>query len=113
MAAAATPPPALLCGAFPWGDARRWPRCACAPRASAPRACGSPPTDSVAESHGVSGAVAAYDCPALSYAHSLLVVWYRLDDSTEVTLVKQIVDKGQNIEAAWPLGAAINALSVK
>ena len=56
---------------------------------------------------------AAYYCHDLSYVHSLLVVGYKLDDSMEVTLVKQIVYKGQNIEAAWPLGAAINALSVK
>jgi apyrase len=80
---------------------------------AAKRACGMSPNEIVAEFHGVAEADAAYYCHDLSYAHSLLVVGYRLDDSTEVTLVKQIVYKGQNIEAAWPLGAAINALSVK
>ena len=54
---------------------------------------------------------AAYYCHDLSYAHSLLVVGYKLADANQVTLVKQVEYKGQNIEAAWPLGAAINALS--
>lgn len=54
---------------------------------------------------------AAYYCHDLSYAHSLLVVGYKLADATQITLVKQVEYKGQNIEAAWPLGAAINALS--
>ncbi len=36
---------------------------------------------------------------------------FRLDASAKVTLVKQIQYDGQSIEAAWPLGAAINDLS--
>ncbi len=36
---------------------------------------------------------------------------FRLDASAKVTLVKQVEYNGQNIEAAWPLGAAINDLS--
>jgi len=36
---------------------------------------------------------------------------YKLADGKQVTMVKQVAYKGQNIEAAWPLGAAINALS--
>jgi apyrase len=63
------------------------------------------------EFHGVEESDAAYYCHDLSYAHSLLVVGYKIEDNAQVTLVKQVVYKGQNIEAAWPLGAAINALS--
>ena len=78
---------------------------------AAKRACAMTSEQVVSEFHGVDVQDAAYYCHDLSYAHSLLVVGYRLDDQMEVTLVKQIVYKGQNIEAAWPLGAAINALS--
>ena len=81
---------------------------------AAKRACGMSPNEIVAEFHGVAEVDAAYYCHDLSYAHSLLRGRVQAGrDSTEVTLVKQIVYKGQNIEAAWPLGAAINALSVK
>ena len=81
--------------------------------AAARRACAMPTERITTEFHGVEEKDAAYYCHDLSYAHSLLVVGYRLTDDMEVTLVKQIVYKGQNVEAAWPLGAAINALSEK
>ena len=54
---------------------------------------------------------APYYCHDLSYAHSLLTVGYKIHDEDVVTLVKQVEYNGQLTEAAWPLGAAINALS--
>mmetsp|Transcript_4747 Transcript_4747/g.17530 ORF Transcript_4747/g.17530 Transcript_4747/m.17530 type:complete len:507 (-) Transcript_4747:123-1643(-) len=79
---------------------------------AATRACAMTPAQVLTQFHGVAETDAAYYCHDLSYAHSLLVVGYRLAEDAEVTLVKQVVYKGQKIEAAWPLGAAINALSV-
>jgi hypothetical protein len=38
-------------------------------------------------------------------------VGYKIHDEDVVTLVKQVEYNGQLTEAAWPLGAAINALS--
>ena len=78
---------------------------------AAKRACVMSPEMVKEEFHGVEESDAAYYCHDLSYAHSLLVVGYKIEDNAQVTLVKQVVYKGQNIEAAWPLGAAINALS--
>lgn len=36
---------------------------------------------------------------------------FKLDEKMKLTLVKQVEYNGQRIEAAWPLGAAINDLS--
>ena len=60
---------------------------------------------------GVEEKDAPYLCLDLSYQHSLITKGYKLGDGNEVTMVKQIEYKGQNIEAAWPLGAAINSMS--
>ena len=79
--------------------------------AAAKKACSLSPEEVLQEFKGVEEKDAPYYCHDLSYAHSLLTVGYKLADSRKVTLVKQITYKGQNIEAAWPLGAALNSLS--
>jgi apyrase len=50
-------------------------------------------------------------CLDVSYCHALLTAGCGLvTEEAEVTLVKQVEYKGAAIEAAWPLGAAVNAL---
>ena len=78
---------------------------------AAKKACTLTPAEVQKTFEGVEEKDAPYYCHDLSYAHSLLTVGYKLKDDKQVTLVKQVEYKGQTIEAAWPLGAAINALS--
>mmetsp|Transcript_3004 Transcript_3004/g.5427 ORF Transcript_3004/g.5427 Transcript_3004/m.5427 type:complete len:441 (-) Transcript_3004:141-1463(-) len=54
---------------------------------------------------------APYLCMDLSYCYSVLVNGFKIPESSKLTLVKQISYKGENLEAQWPLGAAINSLS--
>ena len=56
------------------------------------------------------GLDASLFCLDLSYCHALLTTGFGLEDSTALTLVKQVKYRGEPIEAAWPLGAAINSL---
>ena len=49
-------------------------------------------------------------CLDLSYAHVLLTRGFKIPDNSTVTLVKKVQYRGELIEAAWPLGAAINLL---
>ena len=78
---------------------------------AAKKACALTPAEVQTTYEGVEEKDAPYYCHDLSYTHSLLTVGYKLKDDKKVTLVKQVEYKGQTIEAAWPLGAAINALS--
>lgn len=52
-----------------------------------------------------------YFCLDLTYAHTLLTKGFKIPEEREVTLVKKVKYKGEEIEAAWPLGAAINLVS--
>jgi len=54
---------------------------------------------------------APYFCLDLSYAYSMLVNGFRIPEDAPMTIVSQITYKGDNLEAQWPLGAAINSLS--
>lgn len=54
---------------------------------------------------------APYFCLDLSYCYTVLTKGFKLEESVSITLVKQVEYNGQKIEAAWPLGAAINELS--
>ena len=47
----------------------------------------------------------------LSFCHQLLNEGFKVPDNAEITVVKRIKYKGNEVEAAWPLGAAINLLS--
>jgi apyrase len=49
-------------------------------------------------------------CLDLTYAHGLLTRGFRAPDAAEVTVVKAVRHRGREVEAAWPLGAAIDAL---
>jgi len=79
--------------------------------AAAKKACSLSPEQLLQEFKGVEEKDAPYYCHDLSYAHSLLTVGYKLAESGQVTLVKQVTYKDQRVEAAWPLGAALNSLS--
>jgi apyrase len=59
----------------------------------------------------VEKAQAPYLCLDLSFQHALLTHGFKIEAASPVTLVKRVKYLGQEIEAAWPLGAAINLLS--
>ena len=74
---------------------------------AAERACVG---DGVSGFTGVSPADEAYLCMDLTFQHTLLTEGFGLGPSASLTLVKQVQYQGNAIEAAWPLGAAINSL---
>ena len=57
-----------------------------------------------------SGADGQLFCLDVVYCHALLTSGFGLEEAQEVTLVKQVEYRGEGVEAAWPLGAAINSL---
>ena len=61
--------------------------------------------------HGVDDADAPFMCMDLTFAHVLLSVGFKRHEWDTLTLVKQIEYGDKPIEAAWPLGAALNSMA--
>ena len=60
---------------------------------------------------GVEEKDAAFLCTDLTFIVGLLEKGFEKNDWKSVRLVKQIEYRGQNVEVAWALGAALNALA--
>lgn len=52
-----------------------------------------------------------YLCMDLSFLHTLLTGGFKVPEDVKVTVVKRVKYKKNEVEAAWPLGAAIDLLS--
>lgn len=72
--------------------------------------CGKPAAD-VARQFSLQDAAAPFFCLDLSFCHTVLTQGFDLAEGAPLNLVKQVKYNGQTIEAAWPLGAAIDELS--
>ncbi|KAB2058768.1 hypothetical protein E1A91_A11G264500v1 [Gossypium mustelinum] len=78
---------------------------------AAKRACGTKYTDIKATYPAVDVGNQAYLCLDLVYQYTLLVDGFGLDPYQDITLVKKVKFRNSFVEAAWPLGSAIEAVS--
>ncbi|KAK0600582.1 hypothetical protein LWI29_016336 [Acer saccharum] len=76
---------------------------------AAKRACQTKIEDAKSAYPNVDDSNLPYICMDLVYQHTLLVVGFGLEQ--EITLVKQVEYQNSLVEAAWPLGSAIEAVS--
>ncbi|XWS57819.1 hypothetical protein CRYUN_Cryun09bG0206300 [Craigia yunnanensis] len=78
---------------------------------AAKRACETKYADAKATYADVDESNLAYICMDLVYEYTLLVDGFGLDPYQDITLVKQVKYGNSLVEAAWPLGSAIEAVS--
>ncbi|KAH7571759.1 hypothetical protein ACOSP7_014573 [Xanthoceras sorbifolium] len=79
--------------------------------AAAKRACETKIEDAKSTYPRVDESNLPYICMDLVYQHTLLIVGFGLEPWQEITLVKQVEYQNALVEAAWPLGSAIEAVS--
>ncbi|KAB2049549.1 hypothetical protein ES319_A13G184000v1 [Gossypium barbadense] len=78
---------------------------------AAKRACQTKYADAKAIYKDLGESNLAYICMDLVYQYTLLVDGFGLDPYQDVTLVKKVKYRNSLVEAAWPLGSAIEAVS--
>ncbi|BDA45973.1 Apyrase 2 [Coccomyxa sp. Obi] len=77
---------------------------------AAAKACSSTVATLSQSFPNVEASQAPYLCLDLSFLHTLLTEGFKIREGADVSLVKRVKYQAQEIEAAWPLGAAINLL---
>ena len=82
-------------------------------RAAGERACSAGPTasDAAAAFPAAKAETAPFMCLDLAFQHALLTHGFGLEESRPVTIVKKVSYRGKEVEAAWPLGAALNNMA--
>ncbi|KAI3738591.1 hypothetical protein L2E82_28628 [Cichorium intybus] len=78
---------------------------------AADHACANKLEDAKSKYHRVDPSNLPYLCMDLVYQYTLLVDGFGLDPWQEITLVKKVDYQNSLVEAAWPLGSAIEAVS--
>ncbi|KAG4112577.1 hypothetical protein ERO13_D13G170300v2 [Gossypium hirsutum] len=78
---------------------------------AAKRACQTKYADAKAIYKDLGESNLAYICMDLVYQYTLLVDGFGLDPYQDVSLVKKVKYRNSFVEAAWPLGSAIEAVS--
>ncbi|KAK4272286.1 hypothetical protein QN277_020867 [Acacia crassicarpa] len=78
---------------------------------AATRACGAKLQDAKSTYKHVEEGNLPFLCMDLVYQYTLLVDGFGLDPQQKITLVKKVRYNGALVEAAWPLGSAIEAVS--
>lgn len=78
---------------------------------AAKKACGSSYENAGKEFPNVDQTQLPYLCMDLAYQYTLLTDGFDLSPTNEITLVKQVKYKNSLVEAAWPLGSAIELVS--
>ncbi|KAK4282151.1 hypothetical protein QN277_013561 [Acacia crassicarpa] len=78
---------------------------------AAKRACETKLEDAKSTYHSVGEGNLPFICMDLVYQYTLLVDGFGLDPWQEITLVKKVKYQDSLVEAAWPLGSAIEAVS--
>jgi apyrase len=78
--------------------------------ALAERACSTSLADLAAAFPALGEELRPFFCLDLAYAHTLLTRGFKIPEDARIHLVKRVEYNGDLVEAAWPLGAAINAL---
>lgn len=82
-------------------------------RAAGERACSAGPTasDAAAAFPAAKAETAPFMCLDLAFQHALLTHGFGLEEQRPVTIVKKVAYRGKEVEAAWPLGAALNNMA--
>ena len=81
-------------------------------RAKGEAACGAPTAAAVSALFPrVDPPLAPYMCLDLAYQYQLLTHGLGLGEGAPLTLVKSVAYRGKPVEAAWPLGAALDAMA--
>ncbi|KAI8468567.1 MAG: nucleoside phosphatase family-domain-containing protein [Monoraphidium minutum] len=91
-------------------DAFEWATTPSAFAEQAKKVCGKQPADVMAN-YPVKPFRATMFCTDLTFLYALLTSGFDLPDAGPITLVRAIEYQGKNIQASWPLGAAIDSLS--
>ena len=81
-------------------------------RAKGEAACGAPTAAAVSALFPrIDPPLAPYMCLDLAYQYQLLTHGLGLGEAAPLTLVKAVSYRGKPVEAAWPLGAALDAMA--
>lgn len=75
------------------------------------RACGTKIEEGKSKYPNVEDGNLPFLCMDLVYQYTLLVDGFGLKPSQKMTLVKQVPFRNSFVEAAWPLGSAIDVMS--